>query len=149
MALAAALCASLTGVAVAATPAITQVITSRQSNLKDMGGSFKVINDQLKKDSPNMSEVRTAANDVKQFSNDLAKWFPKGSGPEAGVKTRAKADIWAKNKDFVSAAQKFQVEAGKLAAAAAGSDIDALKAQAKATGATCGGCHDPFREKQS
>ena len=72
-------------------------------------------------------------------------WFPKGSGPESGVKTDAKAEVWNDAAGFAAAANRFQGEAAKLQEIAAGGDIAAIKAQVRATGGACKNCHDKYR----
>ena len=49
--------------ALAAAPNIVAAIKARQANYKEIGGSFKAINDELKSDSPDMNSVRMAAVD--------------------------------------------------------------------------------------
>src|ERR1044071_6743503 len=70
-----------------------QVIKARQSNLKDLGGAFKTVRDQLKLSTPNIAEIREAAQQIDNLSQDQKHWFPKGTGPETGVKTAAKPEI--------------------------------------------------------
>ena len=72
-------------------------------------------------------------------------WFPAGSGPETGIKTAAKPEIWAQPADFKAAHDALVVEAGKLVTVAASGDAAAIGAQLQATGKACGGCHKPFR----
>ena len=70
--------------------------------------------------------------------------FVDGSG--AGD-TKAKPEIWSDNAKFKAASEKMQGEMSKLAAVAKGGNIDAIKAQAGATGGTCKACHDDFRKE--
>jgi cytochrome c556 len=57
--------------------------------------------------------------------------------------------IWTDPQSFAAAAKNYQVEATQLAALSASStDVAALRAQFKATGKTCGACHDKIREKE-
>jgi cytochrome c556 len=67
--------------------------------------------------------------------------FPVGS--EAGLNTRAKAEIWKDSAKFTAAYEKMVTEVGKLPAAAG--DPAALKVAFGAAAATCKGCHDDFR----
>ncbi len=147
--MAAALCASLVcGAAFAQALQGADAVKARQSNFKAMGKDFKGINEQLKTDKPDLAAIKIAAADVKAYAAQLPSWFPKGSGPETGLKMQAKAVIWTDGQTFATAAHNFQVEAAKLAAlSAASTDLVALRAQVKATGKTCGACHDKFREK--
>ncbi len=70
-----------------------------------------------------------------------------GEGTDKGD-TRAKPEIWAKRADFDDKMNKMLAEVAKLPAVTRTGDLDALKAQAKATGATCGACHDEYRIKR-
>ncbi|HEY2630250.1 MAG TPA: cytochrome c [Usitatibacter sp.] len=70
-----------------------------------------------------------------------------GEGTDKGD-TRAKPEIWTKRADFDAKMDKMLAEVAKLPAIARTGDLDALKVQAKATGSTCGACHDDFRIKR-
>src|SRR5262245_56457549 len=65
---------------------VKQQIEARQHNLKDLGGAFKTVNDQLKTDAPQLTEIKLAAEEIRSHSQDIANWFPAGTGPESGVK---------------------------------------------------------------
>ena len=126
-----------------------KAVAVRQANFKQMGAAFKATNDELKNDKPNTAAISAQAKKL----NDLAKteqtWFPKGSGPEAGVKTAAKPEIWSDAAGFAAAVKSLQSEAAKLQQVSAGGNVDAVKAQVKATGGACGSCHNKYRVKQS
>lgn len=130
----------------AATPA--DVIHTRQAGYKQLGAAFKGLSDELKSPSPDKAKIAALSKRVGEIAPQISGWFPAGSGPEAGVKTRAKAVIWTKQAEFQGDAHAFQAEAAKLAAVGARGDIPATQAQFKATGAKCGACHDVFREKE-
>jgi len=61
--------------------------------------------------------------------------------------TRAKPEIWTESAKFKSAAEKMQQEMSKLAQAAKGGDLNAVKAQFGETGKACKGCHDAYRKE--
>lgn len=61
--------------------------------------------------------------------------------------TKARPEIWSDGAKFKAAGEKMQAEMSKLAMVAKGGNIDAIKAQVGATGATCKGCHDDFRKE--
>ncbi len=61
--------------------------------------------------------------------------------------TKAKPEIWSDNAKFRAAAEKMQGEMSKLAVVSKGGNIDAIKAQAGATGGACKACHDDFRKE--
>ena len=95
------------------------------------------------------TRIRAAIKEAAQVVNDASvnqfKWFPAGSGPESGAKTRAKAEIWSKPQDFEAAQKLFAEQAKKLNTAAAGGDVAAVRAQFGEVGKSCKNCHDTFR----
>jgi cytochrome c556 len=129
----------------AADPTPAEIIKARQEHLKDMGASMKAIVDQVKAGSLDRTVMTDAAKKIAGYSRELPKWFPKGTGEEAGVKTAAKPEIWTQPADFQAAAAKFPPEADKLVEIVATGDAGAIGAELQATGKTCGGCHKPFR----
>jgi cytochrome c556 len=121
------------------------IIKARQSNLKDIGGAFKAIRDQLRVSTPNLPTIKQAAEQIKELAADQSHWFPKGSGPEAGIKTAAKPDIWTDSQGFAEALNKLGTEAPKLLEFAEANDLAGLKAQVAKVGQACKGCHDKYR----
>jgi cytochrome c556 len=143
---AAVVCSCFAVVGAVAGSAETAQIKPRQDKLRDMGGALKSITDEIKKgkldwDNTILPNVQT----IKERSGYLLNWFPKGSGPESGVKTYALPVIWQKNDDFVKLGKAAQAEALKLDQVAASKNADALKAQVIATGKACKACHDTYR----
>ena len=131
----------------AADPSPADIVKARHDHMKDdIAAATKAIFDQVKTGMPDKTIVGEAAKKIAALAPDIPKWFPKGSGPESGVKTLAKADIWAKPDDFKAAADKLTVEANKLVQVAATGDAAAITDQAKAVGGACQACHKPFRE---
>jgi len=118
---------------------------ARHQNFKQLGGAFKAIADELKKDSPDKAVIAASAQKAKALAGGLPTWFPKGSGPESGVKVEAKPEIWADPNGFAAAAARLQAETTKLAQVADAGDMAAIKAQFGATGGACKNCHDKFR----
>ena len=134
---------SATG-ALAASAAETAIAT-RQAGYKKIGAAFKAINEELKKGSPDMKLIAANSAVVNAQSQQIPKWFPKGSGPEAGVKTKAKPAIWAEPAKFAAAGTKLQTEAAKLQAFAAAGNLDGVKSQVRAVGGSCKSCHESYR----
>ena len=133
---------------VEAAPADVAQIKSRQDKLRDMGDSLKTIDDELKKRTVDWENViQPNARNLQERSPFLLKWFPKGTGPEAGAKTYALPSIWQKNEDFVKSAKAAMAEADKLSQTAAKKDVAAMKAQVFAMGKACKACHDDYRSK--
>lgn len=69
-----------------------------------------------------------------------AMW-PRGSGNDAlGDRTRAKPEAWSRYPEIAEHSKGLKAAAAKMAAAA-GSGLDAIKANIKDVGQGCGGCH--------
>jgi cytochrome c556 len=122
-------------------------IEARQAGFKKIGGTFKALNDQLHSPAPDKAQIAALANQLKGLTPAISTWFPAGTGPEAGVKTAAKAEIWQKNDVFKADAKALQAETDKLASVAAAGDLAAIGAQVHEVGAKCGACHTEFRQK--
>lgn len=122
-----------------------KALVARQTHFKEQNAAFKAINDELRKDAPDKAVITADATKMKAMAADLPSWFPKGSGPETGLKTAAKAEIWTDAEGFAAAAAKLQEETAKLEQVAMAGDMDAIKAQVRATGGACKNCHDKFR----
>ncbi|MCX7263832.1 MAG: cytochrome c [Betaproteobacteria bacterium] len=72
-------------------------------------------------------------------------WTAFGEGTDKG-ETRAKPEVWKDNAKFKEAAEKMQVEVGKLASTAKGGNLDAIKTAFGPAAASCKSCHDNFRK---
>lgn len=120
-------------------------IEARQAGFKELGKAFKTISDQLRSGNPDMSIIQPAAASVPEITKDIGSWFPAGTGPESGVKTEALAAIWEKPEDFALKVGNFQTAATALVAASQTGDAAAITAAFRATGGTCGACHDNYR----
>ncbi len=133
--------------AIAATPA--EKVAVREANYKQVGKAMKGIGDELKKAEPSVPLIQTNAKIIVGLAPHVLKWFPKGSGPEAGVKTGALPVIWEKWPEFKIAAVKMLTASKALDAAAATGDLGQIKPAVGALGGTCRGCHEMFRAKES
>jgi cytochrome c556 len=136
---------ALTATGAMAALAAETAIATRQAGYKKIGAAFKAINEELRKDAPDTKLIASNAAVINAQAGQVPRWFPAGSGPEAGFKTKAKPAIWSDSAKFGAAAAKFQTEAGKLQTVAAAGNVDAIKAQVRAVGGTCKGCHDSYR----
>ena len=147
MALIAAL--GLAGGAALAQDAVTtpggKAVLARQAHYKDLNKAIGGVGAELRKEAPDKALIAANAATAASLAKDLPSWFPKGSGPEAGVKTAAKAEIWTDAAGFAAAATKLQDETAKLQTAATAGDMEAIKAQARATFGACKNCHDQYR----
>jgi len=121
-------------------------IKPRQDKLRDMGGALKAITDEIKKGRIDWDNAAIPnAQTVKDRSVYILNWFPKGSGPEAHVKTYALPVIWQKQDDFTKLGKQLQADAVKLQQVANAKDEAGLKAQVQVIGKTCKACHDTYR----
>ncbi|MHA7898876.1 MAG: c-type cytochrome [Henriciella sp.] len=120
-------------------------IEARQDGYKTLGRNFKTINDQLKTDAPDLAAIQGAAATMVEASANMADWYPEGTGPESGVETEALAVIWEEPEDFATKISDFDGALASLNTTTASADFEAIAAAVKATGATCGACHDKFR----
>lgn len=120
---------------------------ARHDHYHQLGESFKVVRDESRGNKPDLAKVRTAAQFVGKAAAEQEKWFPAGSGPEAG-KTQAKPEIWSKPAEFKAAMKLFSDAAPKLTAAADSGDAGAIRNAFGEVGKTCKNCHDQFRAKK-
>lgn len=132
-------------IAVAASPAST--IAARQANFKVMGKSFKGIIDQMKAPSADFAVIQANADTLAKAASKVHGFFPKGTGPEAGVKTQALPAIWAKPAEFKLALAKLAEGTKAMHKAAKTNDIGAVKAAFPGVGGACKNCHDQFKAK--
>lgn len=71
--------------------------------------------------------------------------FVEGTG--GTEKGQPNAKVWSDRAGFDAAAKKMQDEVVKLAAAARGNNLDAMKAAFGSAGGTCKACHDEYRNQ--
>ena len=142
-------CASLalSGVALAQGDAAEKAVSARQAGFKQIGASFKAINDELKRGKPDMAAVAAAAGRLQGHAAQVPTWFPRGSGVESGAKTAARAEVWGDAAGFADAAANLRAQTDRLAALASAGDVAATRKQAAQVGAACKACHTKYREE--
>ena len=143
--LASAAIVALCGVAYAQRPDAAATIQARQGNYKQIAAALKGISDQLRSGSPDIAQIRPRAAFLADRSVRVLTWFPRGTGAEAGVRTRARPDIWANPAGFRQRGAVFVVAARALNAAAQSGDLDRVRGALPAVQHACSGCHDTFR----
>lgn len=126
-------------------PEVLQIVQTRHQGYENIGEQMKLIGDTLKAGGALNADLAAAAQIIKTRADEVVGWFPAGSGPETGVKTRARAEIWQQPEQFEQRRVAFVAEAAKLADYASAGDADAFAAQMGDLGATCKACHDDFR----
>ena len=134
------------GPAIAADQAKT-LMHERHEGMEAIGDAFKLVNRELKGDSPDLAAIRKAAAGIADGAAKSPGWFPPGTGPDVG-KTRAKAEIWQKPQDFAAKNAGFLPAAQAFKAAADSGDLNAIKAKAGDIGKACKACHDSYRAEE-
>ena len=132
--------------------AFKKEINGRQAVMQIYSYNLGLLGDMAKGKSAYDDKIASAAanNLLAAVSMDNSTMWPAGSGEDAdGLKgkTRAKPEIWStypkvgeKGKDLKDAVVKM--------AADAGNGLDAVKANMKAVGDGCKGCHEDFRAEK-
>jgi cytochrome c556 len=125
-----------------------EVVNVRQQGFKKIGAAFKVIHKELSGPAPDAAKVAAAAADIKASTNAIDGWFPVGSGPELGVKTQAKAEIWTDAKGFAATRAAFVRQVEKTTRQLGDPrERAAWKDSSAALGQACKDCHDSYRVK--
>jgi cytochrome c556 len=126
-----------------------EVIQVRKQGLKALGAAFKVIRDELKSGNPDPAKVSAAAGDIASAAHAIPGWFPAGSGPESGLKTDARGEIWSDAAGFLAARQQFEKVVGEVVPTFQSAEAKPRWAEAATTlGETCKGCHEHYRVKR-
>ncbi len=134
---------------VAAAPAAAQFAKSedavhyRQSAMFLQGQHFGRVAAMANGRAPFDAAAVSASADLVAVISKLP-WAGFGPGTEGG---KAKPEIWKEQAKFKELGDKLQSETEKLAVAAKGGNLDAIKAQVAATGETCKSCHDTYRNR--
>jgi len=135
----------LTGAAFAQFAKTEDAVKYRQSVMSVIGTHFSRMGAVVKGEAPYAKEA------FEQNANIVATLIPlpwdafmaAGSDKGSGMK----ADALAKKDDFMKLAAATQAEVAKLLVAAKGGDLNAIKPQFGAAGASCKACHDAYRNK--
>lgn len=122
-----------------------EAVKYRQSVMSVIGTHFSRMGAVVKGEAPYAKEA------FEQNASIVAMLIPlpwdafmaAGSDKGSGMK----ADALSKKDDFMKLAAANQAEVAKLLAAAKGGDINAIKPQFGAAGASCKACHDAYRNK--
>src|SRR5579863_3967068 len=91
-----------------------EAVDARHNAYRETGAAFKTINDELKSGVLIKVLLVPAARTIAATARDQYSWFPVGSGPESGAKTKAKPEIWSDAANFREAQDRFQKEAGLM-----------------------------------
>jgi len=139
--------AAVTAVSLPAIADTASVVQARSDYFHGLGKSFKGLRDELKAPSPDLAQVRKYTGDLAAAAPKLPAQFPTGSGPQPGVKTEAKAEIWSNAAEFRQDAAALATAAQALNMAAQGNDVAAIRTATDTLGKTCKTCHMSFRQE--
>jgi cytochrome c556 len=123
------------------------IVKARKDYYHVLGKAAKGSGEEFKKMPPSITEIQKYAAILDAEAPKLLSHFPAGSGPESGVKTDAKAEIWTKPDAFKKAAGDLAAAAHTYNLAAQKGDLLAAGAAMKAVGGTCKSCHEQFKAK--
>jgi cytochrome c556 len=133
----------------AAKPDPKVVIPARQAGMKQIGGGFKAILDQMQSGAPDGTAVRLNAQKNAGLAPKIPGWFPAGTGPDKGVKTAAKPAIWANKADFDAKAMALASAANALGNAGGSGDRAVIGPLVKQVGGACKACHTAYKVQDS
>lgn len=135
------------GPAGAAEGAAERAVAARQAGFKQIGEAFKAVNDGLRAGKQDLTEIAAAAAGLEAHANQLPTWFPRGSGPESGAKTAARAAVWNDAAGFADAAANLRSQTARLTVLARKGELAPVRKQAAQVGAACKTCHTAYREE--
>lgn len=126
----------------------TEVINARQQGFKKLGAAMKTLHKELSGPTPDETKIVAAAAQIKASADEIGRWFPPGSGPQAGVKTQARPEIWTDSAGFTATRTAYirQVEKSLRQLSDAGARAT-WKDSSTALGQACKDCHDSYRFK--
>ena len=140
----------LPALSIAAAPSeIEQSIQERREKFVQMGEAYDEIDRELKNREPDLAMIQRHAVQIDDWAGDQIHWFPEGSGPESGIETEARAEIWSDAEQFEALQEAFVLEARRFKDAAGQGDLANLMSRFEATSAVCSECHEKYRKESS
>ena len=136
--------ACMVGVTGAQTPRAEDVIKGRQGAMMLSGVAMASIKGAIDAGQP-LASQRFSTRSLARWAHAVPGMFPAGSGPEAGVPSNARAEIWSDRAGFEARAADYAAAADRLAELAAGDDAASFAGQWTAVRATCQACHDGYK----
>jgi cytochrome c556 len=115
----------------------------RQKVMTSIGANNGAIGDILKNKLAYQQHIQVHAQEIQRMSTLIPEAFKK---QVTAGKTDAKPELWKEWEKFAAAADAMGREAAQLATVAQGGNMEAIGAQAKKLGESCGGCHKPYRK---
>jgi cytochrome c556 len=138
---------ALAGIAGPLLAAPADQVRIRVAGLRELGAAFKTVNDGLRSPTPQTILIQMSARQIRNAATAMPGWFPAGSGPQPGVKTAAKPEIWTNAAHFRQLQDNFIAQAAAFQTAANGGNVGAIRVAARNLGQTCKACHQEFRNE--
>jgi cytochrome c556 len=123
-----------------------QIIAARQASLDMSSITLAELKEAAKGGKDPKTQVYYAAA-LARWAKALPTLFPAGTGAEAGVPTRAKAEIWTDRAGFDQRAAEYRAAAERLRDLASAGDADGFKAQVQTVDMACDACHDTYKNQ--
>ena len=131
------------GVVSAAALAAGDPTTTRQTVMKSVGASAKIVGGTLKGERAyDADATMLALATMRAAAHTFGDYFPDSAGP--GDNTEASPKIWEDRTGFMNKLSDFQ-SATDAAVAAKPADLDAFKAAAGPVMQNCKSCHEGYR----
>jgi len=124
---------------------VATLMHDRHERYEEIGKAMKGIGRELKADAPSVDVIRPHAALIARYAPQIPSWFPAGTGPETGIRTRAKPEIWTDNRTFLQRAAALRTAADRFHQAAQSGDLAAIRAAQPGLSDACKNCHDRFR----
>lgn len=123
-----------------------EAITARQACMKASGKAMGTMVPMIKGEKPyDVAAVKAVLDADGAACAKWAEFWPEDSKVGKAVKTRASEAIWTDKAGFEAASGAFSKAFTELAAT---TDEAGFKAKFPALGASCGGCHQKFRNPE-
>lgn len=132
-----------------AAPTGEEAAHARHKNFEKLGDAFENLEKQAKKNKPDVAVIQRETAQVVALGEQSPAWFPLGSGPGNGFKTKALAEVWTQPDEFKALQEKFLAAVAKLNQTVAAGEMSAVAAEVEHTGEACGACHKKFRKQSS
>ena len=118
----------------------TGVVRERMELMTDMGQRLLAISKRLRANKE-LDRIRPDAHAIRELAGKITAEFPPGS---TQFPTAAKPIVWQQWDDFTEKAKKLETEVEKLSTTNP-ADGNAVRAQFRAVGFACDGCHETYR----
>jgi cytochrome c556 len=123
---------------------VATIVRTRQANFKTLLSLHRAIKGELTRGAPRMAVVSQAAAQEAVLARQLPSWFVAGAGPDNGVRTDARREVWSSAADFRAKAGALSSALARLETTARAGGVGRMRAQQRAVGEACQACHDDY-----